>query len=104
MNLLRLLKVLLRGLRPISASLHLIATDLHTLTRIQTLRLRLEHNEILHDEQKVAGAGKPEKEDLTELSWSVKEPEIDPETGQPVVEDEDEKWTLDLGSIFGKGK
>lgn len=101
MNLLRLLKVLLRGLRPISASLHLIATDLHTLTRIQTLRLRLEHNEVLQDEKLAA---KPSKEDLTELSWNVKEPEIDPETGQPAVVEDDERWSIDLESIFGKRK
>jgi len=84
-------------MRPIRKSLDLIATDLHTLTRIHALRLRLEHNEILPDEDLLKH---PRKEDLTEVSWNVKEPVINPETGQPVL-DEDE-WHVDLSTIFGE--
>lgn len=98
MNLLRLLKVLLRGLRPISVSLHSISADLHILTRIQTLRLRLEHNEMLTDERLAA---QPSKDDLTELSFDVAEPKINPETGKPVIEED--RWDVDWQSIFGNG-
>lgn len=84
--MIRFLKVLLRGLRPISKSLALIQQDLHTLTRIQIMRLRLEHNEMLTDERI---AHKPSRDDLTELSWIVKEPEIDRQTGKPKIEAED---------------
>lgn len=96
MNLLRILKVLLRGLRPISHSLDRIATDLHTLTRIQVMRLRLEHNEMLTDEKVAA---KPGKDDYTEVSWAVKEPPINRETGKSVIEEDD--FQVDFGSIFG---
>lgn len=95
MNLLRLLKVLLRGLRPISTSLHSISLSLHTLTRIQTLRLRLEHNEMLPDEHLAANVG---REDMTELSWKVAEPVINPNTGKEVVEDED--FQVDVEAFF----
>lgn len=97
MGLLRLLKVLLRGLRPISKSLALIQSDLHVLTRIQTMRLRLEHNEMLTDERI---AHKPSKDDLTELSFSVSEPKINPETGKPVIDDDEQGWDVDLSGIF----
>lgn len=94
---LRLLRSFLRGIRPIRQSLNLIATDLHTLTRIQLMRLRLEHNEILPDENLLKH---PRKEDLTEISWVVKEPPADPETGEPIL-DMDE-WKIDMSTIFSE--
>ena len=97
---LRLLKVFLRGLRPVSASLHSISCDLHAMRRVAELRLRLEHNEILPDEKMQASA-KVKDADLTELSWDVREAPIDPETGKPMVELEDR---IDWESIFGRRK
>lgn len=97
MLMLRFLKVLLRGLRPISKSLSLIQLDLHVIARIQIMRLRLEHNEMLTDERI---AHKPSKDDLTELSWIVKEPEIDPQTGKPFISDDDRGWDVAAEGFF----
>lgn len=94
MNLLRLLKVLLRGLRPISHSLASISTSLHTLARINEFRLAQE-GFTLPDEKLMRNPG---REDLTELSWDVKEARIDPQTGRPEVEAEFSG--IDFASIF----
>lgn len=94
--MLRFLRALLRGIRPIRRSLDLIATDLHTLTRIQLLRLSQE-GLVLPDEQMMRNPG---KDDLLEVSFSVTEPPINPATGKSMVEDDDFK--LDLRTIFGR--
>jgi hypothetical protein len=100
MNLLRLLKVILRGLRPISRSLAQISVDLHQLARIQTARAQAEINLILP----VEGA-KPSytSEFATEISYDVAEPKVDQETGKPVIEDADGTWDTDTNwkKIFG---
>lgn len=87
--MIRFLKVLLRGLRPISRSLAQISADLHTISRIHALRLLLEHNQVLTDEQL---SRKPSKDDFTEISYKVVEPEIDPQTGKAKVEDD--AWNM----------
>lgn len=102
--MLRFLRAFLRGIRPLRQSLSSIAADLRTIARVQELRLRLEHNEVLTDEHLAAH---PHKDDQTELSWKVVEPEIDPQTGQPRIPEEDageEEMRVDWESIFGKRK
>lgn len=91
----RLLRAFFRGIRPIRLSLDSIATSLHTLVRIQQLRLRLEHNEILPAE-----GFKPAEDDLTEVSFDVKQPPLNPQTGEPFTEDEEEMNRMDWAEIF----
>lgn len=92
----RLLRAFFRGIRPIRLSLDSIATSLHTLVRIQQLRLRLEHNEILTAE----GGLKPTQDDLTEVSFDVKQPPLNPQTGEPFTEDEEGMNRMDWAEIF----
>lgn len=101
MNLLRLLKVLLRGLRPISRSLAQISTDIHLLARIQEARAQAELDIVLAPEN-AKPAHTPEF--ATEISYDVAEPKVDPQTGKAVVEDAAEfNDYTDWGGIF-KGK
>jgi hypothetical protein len=92
----RFLKVLLRGLRPISSSLSRIAVSLETIERIQ--RIRLEAEGLSLAPRKVFSP-----DDLTEISYDVKEPEIDSSTGQPKVDDDmfDPISGINWHKIFG---
>lgn len=94
--MLRFLRALFRGIRPLAKSLDSIASDLRTMRRIQEYRLMMEGH-VLPDEQLMR---KPRDQDMTEISWDVKEPEINPETGKPIIEDGD--WRVDMSSIFGR--
>ena len=95
-SLLRVLASFLRGVRPIRHSLSSISHSLHTLARVAEARLSIEHGYLLPDEELMK---KHRREALTEVSYVVKEPVINPETGKPIVEDDD--WSIDPASVFG---
>lgn len=103
MKLLRPFLFLARIFRPlpsIASSLLSISSSLSTLTRIELLRLANDGYHLPPEKSKLPIS--PTDSDLTELSYTVKLPEVD-SSGRPIIDglEEDIARFTDLRKIFG---